>query len=213
MAKRNAAPADDTAISNVPAGELFIQLPEDFADLLAESQKPPLDEGKYLAVVLSVAPKTGQPKADGSSSYGLSWELLINTNPDSVVSGWDDEAKTFPYKHYSYIGKLVQGRLTETDKGSGTRDMGNALGLTGSFGISAVKFRQIVVEVTHVPSFQEQAAVAADPTYEVERYFVNVAKVRPYVVDGNKAPVLAKLADGVEPEAPAAPTGEAAASW
>lgn len=215
MAKRtNVAPIDDTAIPTNGPEELIIQLPENFADMLAEAAKPPLDEGKYLAVVLAVAPKTGQPKADGSSSYGLSWDLLINTNPDSVTDGWDAGAKTFPYKHYSYIGKLVQGRLTETDKGAGTRDMGNALGINGSFAISAVRFHIVIVEVKHAPSFEDEKALAADPTHEVERYFVKVDKVRPYVVDGVKAPVLASLADSQEPAAaPADTEAPAATQW
>lgn len=186
-------PLDDTAVDG---GELLIELPADFEEQIELSNKPALEPGKYLATILNVLPKVSDKGTHASK--GLMWSLVINKDPNAVVNGWNPDAGSLPYQHYTYIGKIVGGRLTETEKGGMTRDMGVALGLTGSFTLSAVKNRQIIVNVVHEASMDDAAALAQDPTHEVERYFPKVKSVRPYVVGGIKGQLNEYLADGSE---------------
>lgn len=179
--------ADDSAVNTeLEGGELLIELPADFAEQVELANKPPIEPGRYLATILNVLPKVTDKGTHASK--GLMWSLVIDKNPEAVTNGWDSEDQSFPYQHYTYIGKIVDGKLTETDKGGQTRDMGSALGLTGSFGLSAVKFRQIIVIVAHKPSIDDQQALAQDPTHEIERLFIDVKYVKPYIVDGIKGP-------------------------
>ncbi len=205
MAKRTTTVDDtevlDTGVEDV-SGELLIDLPADFAEQVELANKPPLEPGKYLATILNVVPKATDKGTHWSK--GLNWSLVINSDPESVVNGWNPDAKSIPYTHYTYIGKVVDGRLTDTDKGGATRDIGSALGLTGSFVLSAVKNRQIVVVVKHEASMDDAAALRQDPTHEVERYYIKVSYVKPYIVNGIKGPTNDFLSDGSEGSSEAA---------
>lgn len=199
MAKRTTEPVeevseefvDDTVIpqdelNEELGGELLIDLPADFKEQLELANKPSIEPGTYLATVLNVLPKV---KDHGThASKGLMWSLVINKDPEAVNDGWNPDAGSVPYQHYTYIGKIVDGRLTDTDKGGMTRDMASALGIEGSFSLSAVKSRQVVVVVKHEPSLDDQTATRQDPTHEIERWFIKVNRVKAYVVDGIRGP-------------------------
>lgn len=164
----------------------------DMKDQQAEMNKPALEVGNYLAVVIGVAPKHNEVKG----SYGLNWSLLINTNKEAITEGWDAEARVMPMDFYTYIGKMSNGVVTENKKGSfKTAGMLAAFDVSGAFNPSQVLHRQVIVKVIHDPSLEDQEAIAADPTHVVERYFAKVDGSRAYTLDGVKGPVLKNLAD------------------
>lgn len=211
MAKRNPTEAEieatevqDVEVEDTPfAGELLIDLPSDFAEQMAIANKPPIEPGTYLATILNVLPKVTDKGTHASK--GLMWTMIINKDPEAVTNGWNPDAGSVNYQHYTYIGKVVNGKLTDTDKGGMTRDMAAALGITGSFGLSAVKNRQVLVVVKHEPSMDDASALAQDPTHEVEKYYIKATKVKAYIVDGVRGPRNEFLSDGSEDAAPANP--------
>lgn len=210
MAKRSQPEIEETtcapdtdAQDDLDFGELVIELPPDFAEQLELAQRPPLEPGEYLATILAVESKVTDKGTHASK--GLNWKLVINSDPEAVSNGWNPDARGIPYTHYTYIGKIINGSLTDTDKGGPTRDMALALGIDGSFKLSAVKNRLITVVVIHEPSQDDQIAQRQDPTHEVERWFIRVKKVKSYIVNGIRGPLNDYLSDGSEPSTAASP--------
>src|SRR5262249_2784155 len=154
---------------------------------IEESGKPALPVGKYLAVIVAGEAKVSE---NGKNSYGITWQLLINNNPDSFTDGWDTEAGiTKVNNFYTYIGKLQNGRLTDTDKGWNFIKMMKFLGVSGkALNISEQKGRQIGVIIEHKPGRDDQEAMKADPTHVPDQLYIGVKSVVDYVVGDEHCP-------------------------
>jgi hypothetical protein len=156
------------------------------------SNRPSLPKGTYLAVITGVEEKVNPLKG----SRGLMWSLLINANPESVKDGWDSEARPVPQSHYVYLGKVMpDGKFEAAKNKFNLYQMQTALEIGTEFKKSDVMHRQITVKVDLKPSMDDEAALKADPTHTVERWWPEVKSIVPYVVDGKKGPVLANLAE------------------
>lgn len=161
-----------------------------------EMNKPQLDVGQYLAVVVAVAPKENPVK----QSYGLNWSLLINSDPKSIVDGWNSEARAISQDYYTYIGKKnpITGVVEKAEKVFNLAAMLGAFGSQGG-SIDPANFilRQVIVNVIHEPSMEDQEALKANPEHVIERFFAKVNRVKPYRKGETLAPRLDILADAI----------------
>lgn len=163
---------------------------------IEEASKPAIPEGKYLAIVTNVSEKTNSE----TGSYGLNWDLLVNLSPNFSEDGWDEEARGLPMKHYTYIGKKVKGKVSDTSNAFATAQMLAALGQTsGNFDDADVRFRQIIVQIKHEPDNRNPDSGVLYP---------RVKRVFRYTVDGEVAPVLPGFEDYADTTPDAAPPDE-----
>lgn len=88
-----------------------IKFGSEMADLADQMERPAIEPGTYLAVVTGIT----EHYKEETGSYGLFWELLINRD-NSQVETWNGEAKLLPMKSYTYLGKLVNGKLSGLEK-------------------------------------------------------------------------------------------------
>lgn len=175
--------------------EQIVILPDDLEAMIEESGKPQLPVGKYLAVITGGEAKVSN---NGKNSYGVVWKLLINTNPDSLTEGWDTEAATYSTTTYTYIGKLINGQLSnkeEHKKGGFTfTKLMKMLGVSGkALNIQEHKGRQVGVIVEHVPSKDDREAMENDPMHVPDQLYVGIKTFMDYVVGDEHCPRLAYL--------------------
>ncbi len=146
---------------------------------------PAIPEGDFLAIVTSVEQKLN---AD-TGAYGMNWQLLVNTG--LIADGWDREARTVALKHYTYIGKLVNGTVSDTSNMFSTAEMMKALNfLNGSIDTEQVPFRQVMVKIVHKPD-------------DDGNKWPRVKKASKYEINGEIAPVLQHLKEAAEASEPA----------
>lgn len=157
-----------------------------------QSGRPAIPEGRYLAAVVDVEPKLNEK----TGSYGMNWSLLVNLG--TVEQGWSTELRSVPIKHYTYIGKMENGVVSDTSNGFKTWDMMKALGQNnGVLDTDKSKFRQVVVTIRHEPD-------------DDGNVWPRVNKVLSYEVNNELAPVLQHLAEAAAAEQkPTAPTASA----
>lgn len=156
----------------------FLPIPSNLEELIEQSSKPPLAEGTYLGAITSVK---GHLNPE-TLSYGYKWEVLVNGSP--FEDGWDGEGKTFTVKQYTYVGKMVNGKLTQTNGGFSATNFLASLGISGALNTEAVRGKQLIVQIKHR---QDQN----DDT----RYFMEIARTFAYTKDDVKAPVLQIVKD------------------
>lgn len=167
-----------------------IILPDNMEELIEESGKPALPEGRYLAIIIGGEAKTSE---NGKLSYGVTWQLLVNNNPDSVQDGWDSEAATTAMNYvYTFIGTWTDEthkRFVPNKKPSFVfTHMMDYLGVTGKALIPAEhKFRQIIVKIKHEPDNRDPDTLR-----------LVVQDVYKYIVGEEVCPVLANLAEAYE---------------
>lgn len=165
-------------------------LPDNLDEMIEESGKPALPEGRYLAIIMGGAAKTSE---NGKLSYGITWQLLVNNNPDSVQDGWDTEAATTALNYvYTFIGTWTDATKTRFVSGKKPSfvftHMMDYLGVSGkAMNPADHKFRQIVVKIKHEPDQR-------DP--DILRLVVG--DVYKYIVGEETCPVLANLAEAYE---------------
>lgn len=169
-----ASPVDDV----VDLGGEFLPLPENLEEMLENANKPPLAVGLYLAALVKVEGKHNPVKG----SYGYNWEWLVNSS--SSLDAWEPTAKAFNVKQYTYIGRLVEGKLNAAQNAFGAAAVLKALQIGGTLNTEAVRGKMVIVEIKH-------RANPDDP----ERFFMDVARVMPFTLDGVTAPVLAAARD------------------
>lgn len=173
------------------APEQIVILPDDLDTMIEESGKPQLPTGKYLAVIAGGEAKVSD---NGKNSYGITWKMIVNSNPDSFTDGWDTEAQTIPVNMYTYIGKLVNGRLTDTDKGWAFIKLMKFLGVSGkALNIKEHVGRQIGVVIEHRPGKDDQDAMKADPTFVPDQLFLGIKTVLSYSIGDDVCPKLSYL--------------------
>ncbi len=177
----------------------------DMTDLQENLNKPVLDPGDYLAVIVGVASKANPAK----NSLGLNWSLLVNSDPASVTNGWNAEAHTLPMDYYTYIGKTDNdGNIISEPKAAfRTAKFLATQGISGSFKVSEVKHRQVIVRIGHEPSMEDQEALKANPTHVVARFFAKVQDARAYRINDQLGPKLPNLDDGSPDEPPKVSAG------
>jgi hypothetical protein len=173
----------------------MINIP-DMSQQIEDANKPALPVGYFLAVVTGVEEKYNPEKG----SIGQNWSLLINSNPDSINEGWDTEAKVVALDYYTYMGtkKSATAKVEVASNPFNLIGMLGALNLKGSFDPSDVRHRQVIVNIKHEASMDDQAMLKADPTHVVERYFPKVKFAKAYRVGEEIGPKLAHLADDAE---------------
>lgn len=165
-------------------------LPDNLDEMIEESGKPQLPEGRYLAIIIGGAAKTSE---NGKLSYGITWQLLVNNNPDSVKDGWDTEAATTALNYvYTFIGTWTddtQKRFVSGKKPSFVfTHMMDYLGVKGkAMQPSDHKFRQIIVKIKHEPDQRDPDTLR-----------LVVGDVYKYIVGDEVCPVLANLAEAYE---------------
>lgn len=171
--------------------DTIVILPDDLDTMIEESGKPQLPTGKYLAVIAGGEAKVSD---NGKNSYGITWKMIVNSNPDSFTDGWDTEAQTIPVNMYTYIGKLVNGRLTDTDKGWAFIKLMKFLGVSGkALNIKEHVGRQIGVVIEHRPGKDDQDAMKADPTFVPDQLFLGIKTVLSYSIGDDVCPKLSYL--------------------
>lgn len=152
-----------------------IPLPENLEELIEAADRPALEPGVYLAIIQDIAPK---PSTDPSKeSYGINVKLLINSNPESLIDGWDASARVIPQFSYVYMGKMRGGRLYETEK---------------AFTLAAF-IRAVDAPVTSALSTKahlgKMVKVVIEHRSYNERMQLSVKTYQQYVKDGVVAPV------------------------
>lgn len=167
-----------------------IILPDNMEELIEESGKPALPEGRYLALIIGGEAKTSE---NGKLSYGVTWQLLVNNNPDSVQDGWDTEAATTAMNYvYTFIGTWTDASKKSFVKGKKPSfvftHMMDYLGVTGkALNPAEHKFRQIIVKIKHEPDQRDPDTLR-----------LVVQDVYKYIVGEEVCPVLANLAEAYE---------------
>lgn len=165
--------ADD--LGDAIEGGIEIPLPENLEELIEAADRPALEPGAYLAIIQSIAPK---PSSDPSkTSYGISVKLLINSNPESLIDGWDVSARVIPQFSYVYMGNMVSGKLYDTEKAYTLANFVRAINAPVTSALSTLDHlgKMVVVTIEHRP-------------YN-ERMQLSVKNYRQYVKDGVVAPV------------------------
>lgn len=160
---------------------------------IAESNKPALDLGLHLATVVSVEPKHNE----NTGSFGFQWELNVNRSSD--ISAWDTSARTIPVQYYTWLGDMIDGKVVYRNGqiGWGTVNILKSLNVSGgSFAVSDLVGRALIVEIIHEPSQN-------DP----DTLFAKVKTTRKFTQTGGE--VAPKLFD-VAPKAEKAASGESA---
>lgn len=175
----------------------LLPIPENLEELIEQANKPPLAEGQYIAALVKVEGKLNEE----TLSYGYWWTWLINSG-DFKEDGWDKEAKTFELRQYTYLGKMVGGKLQQTNGGFSATNVLASLGVVKTLNTEKVRGRQVVVQIRHRKDQNDDS-----------RVFMEVAKTFPYFIGEEKAPVLKMVKESRPAEAAKPAASNSGSEW